>query len=462
LAEQIPEALRIVEDENSMIRIMIFLLYYVVVCGPAIVASCAVDRGLLSSWSMTKAADLAALIAIAVLSMQFVLSARIRWIEWPFGLDRIMLFHRFMAISAVALLLAHPLLLAADPDGGYGWKLLCAFNFAGEGWKIIIGKAALIILLTTAIVSLFRLALKVEYQLWLRLHNILALCIIAGGFTHSILIGPHVSGNLPMKTLWVLYPAIALGALFYNRFVRAAALKARAYRISDVKKETNSVWTLSMTAPDNGPAYHYLPGQFHFITLFRATDTRHEQHPFTISSSPAGTPGISSSIKESGDYTATIGKTVVGDRAALFGPFGRFSHTLYPSERNLVFIAGGIGITPFVSMLRHMRDTGDMRDMLLLYGNRKEKDIAFKNELEEIAVKGVPHLRIVHVLDHADENWSGERGHITIELIKKECESLEGRVFYLCGPPIMMMGLVKNLKKARVKRGNIRYERFSI
>jgi ferredoxin-NADP reductase len=115
-----------------------------------------------------------------------------------------------------------------------------------------------------------------------------------------------------------------------------------------------------------------------------------------------------------------------------------------------------------MSMVRHMRDTGDVRDVLLLYGNRKEKDIAFRKGLDEIAVKGVPHLRIVHVLDQADGNWTGERGRITSELIKKECKSLDGRGFYLCGPPIMMMGLVKDLKKAGVKRSNIRYERFSI
>jgi predicted ferric reductase len=208
--------------------------------------------------------------------------------------------------------------------------------------------------------------------------------------------------------------------------------------------------------------YDYLPGQFHFLTLYHTNETHHEQHPFTISSSPTDRVGISSSIKASGDYTATIHKTVVGDCAALLGPFGRFSYALYPSERNLVLIAGGIGITPFMSMVRHMRDTGDGRDVLLLYCNRTEKDIAFRNELEEIAVRGIPRLRMVHVLDHTDSDWTGVRGRITVELIKKECKSLDGRVFYVCGPPNMMMGLVKDLKKAGVKRGNIRYERFSI
>jgi predicted ferric reductase len=443
-------------------RIVLFLLYLAVISGPAIIAGCVVDNELFTKFSSTRAADLAALVAIAVLSMQFVLSARIRWIERPFGLDRIMLFHRFMAISAAALLLMHPLLLAADPNGDDGWKLLYSISLGSEGWILILGKAALLILLTTAVISLYRLSLKIEYQRWLRIHDILALCIIAGGFAHSLLIGPHIAGNVPMKVLWIIYPTLAVGALAYNRLIRATALAARAYSVSDVKQETDSVWTITMTASGKGQVYDYLPGQFHFITLHRAADPRNEQHPFTISSSPNDRGAISSSIKESGDYTATIGKTAVGDRAALLGPFGRFTYALYPAENNLVFIAGGIGITPFMSMLRHMRDTRAARKVLLLYGNRTEKDIAFRKELEEMVVAGVPRLRMVHVLNQADQDWNGKRGHITVNLIREECLGLEGRAFYLCGPPVMMMGLVKGLKKAGVKRGNIRFERFSI
>jgi predicted ferric reductase len=447
--------------KRTLKRPLLILLYAAVVCGPAIVASSTPGGGVLSKFSMTRAADLSALLAIAVLSMQSFLSARIRWIERPFGLDRVMLFHRTMAISAVALLLMHPLLLAADPHGEYGWRLLYRFSLGGEGLAISMGKAALTVLVTTAVMSLFRLSLKVRYTLWLKLHKIFALSIIAAGFVHSLSIGPHVKGSA-MQTLWVAYPALALGALVYDRFIRAYILKAHAYRVADVSHETDSVWTLTMTAPGNGPVYNYRPGQFHFLTLYRSAETRHEQHPFTIASSPANRSTICCSIKASGDYTATIGKTIVGDRAALLGPFGRFSCLLHPTENNLVFIAGGIGITPFMSMLRHMAATAALCDVVLFYGNRTEKDIAFSKELEEIAAKQAPRLRVIHVLSRADSDWRGERGHITVELIERQCEKLPGRVFYLCGPPAMMMGLAKNLKKAGVKPRNIRRESFAI
>ena len=109
-----------------------------------------------------------------------------------------------------------------------------------------------------------------------------------------------------------------------------------------------------------------------------------------------------------------------------------------------------------------MRDSRDQRNVILLYGNRKEKDIAFRKELDEISAKGIPRLRIIHALDQADDTREGIRGRISIDMIKKECASLADRVFYLCGPPVMMMELVKDLKEAGVKKGSIRYERFSI
>lgn len=98
----------------------------------------------------------------------------------------------------------------------------------------------------------------------------------------------------------------------------------------------------------------------------------------------------------------------------------------------------------------------------MFYGNRTEKEIAFRSELETISCTEMPHLKVVHVLSKADNSWMGEQGNITIERIKKECTNLDGWVFYLCGPPRMMVGLVRDLKNAGVKGKNIRSERFSI
>jgi len=206
-----------------------------------------------------------------------------------------------------------------------------------------------------------------------------------------------------------------------------------------------------------------LPGQFHFIKLYRGTGLPVEEHPFTISSSPTEDGFVSSTIKESGDFTATIGKTKPGDTAIIQGAYGRFSYVLHPEEQELVFIAGGVGITPLMSMLRHMRDTRTDKDVLLLYGNKTENDIVFRGELSEIEAGGYPHLKVVHILSQAGDEWRGETGFVDKEKIERLCNGgLGTKAFYVCGPPIMMDKVIRTLRTLGIPNRRIHHERFSL
>ena len=198
------------------------------------------------------------------------------------------------------------------------------------------------------------------------------------------------------------------------------------------------------------------------MTFHRAPGLPVEEHHWTISSSPAQKDTISSTIKGVGDFTKTIPQTRPGDTATVHGSFGRFSHVLHPHERDLVFLAGGIGITPLMSMLRYMRDMDDDRSVLLLYGNRTEKDIVFRRELEEMAAGKRPDLTVVHILSGAGTDWTGETGHVDRERIKKYCEAdLSEKIFYVCGPQKMAEALIKTLFEMGVSKSRIRQEIFS-
>jgi NAD(P)H-flavin reductase len=163
-------------------------------------------------------------------------------------------------------------------------------------------------------------------------------------------------------------------------------------------------------------------------------------------------------IKESGDFTGTIGKTRIGDQARIEGPFGRFSLVNYPAQ-SLLFIAGGVGITPMISMLRYLRYTGDTRPAVLIYGNKKEEDILFRDELS-----GMPeHVSVVHVLSAPESNWQGPTGYVATDLIRREAGNLlEQADVFLCGPPVMMDKVLESLKELGVAGGRIHYQRFSI
>ncbi len=395
------------------------------------------------------------LIGLALLALQFLLSARLHWVERPFGLDLLFGYHKAMAVLAIALIALHPVLLVL---GGAGWGLLARLDLS---WRIWLGKFALLLLLIQVFASIFRPQLRLGFERWRLLHN-QATVIFGLAFIHARYTGGDFQEQA-MRTLWWVMLGIAALSYGYHKLIRPSLLRRRAYRVAEVKQETHNVWTLRLQPPPGRPPFTYRPGQFHFLTLWRGQrGLPVEEHPFTISSSPAQ-DSFASTIKESGDFTATIGHTRPGDLVSLQGPYGRFTYTLHPDHTHLVFIAGGIGITPFISMLRHMRDTQADIDILLIYANRTEADIVFRSELDQIAAGGHPRLKVTHVLSHADGQWKGETGYVdrgTIERVVTD--DLPRRMYYVCGPPPMMTQVISALKNLGIPSHRIAYERFSL
>ena len=315
-----------------------------------------------------------ALLAFAIIVLQVVLASRLQWVERPFGLNLTFPFHRRMGTFVAILLLLHPPLMAL---GGGGWHLIYGLKVE---WYIWVAKATLVLLLINVGLSLWRVRLGVKFEKWRRWHDILGPLVLVLAFTHSWYASEDFKVR-PMQVLWVTYLAVAVLLFVYHRLIRPLQLRDHLYRVLEVKQEAPKVWTIKFAPPPGERRFDFLPGQFQFVTLFRGGGLPVEEHHFTIASSPTETGFHASTIKESGDFTASIGRTRPGDTAAIQAPFGRFSYVFYPEARDLVFIAGGIGITPLMSNLRHMRDTQADRRVLLLYANRTESDIVFREEL---------------------------------------------------------------------------------
>ena len=429
--------------------------YVLVVMSPLVVVSLAIITS--KDPLAVKLADKAALLAFPILAMQFVLSARWHWIEKPFGLDRIFIFHKVMALTAFCLLVAHPLLLAF---GEFGTKLLISTH---QPWPILIGKISLLLFFITVGVSLFRVVLKFEYQKWRTVHNVLALTVLTGGFVHSWIVGPDLHNGRTIQVLWISFLSLAVISYMYHQLWQRIGASRHAYRVVEVNQETRNVWTLKFAPPDGIPIRPHQPGQFHFINLHRGPALPKEEHHFTISSSPLDHTSLSSTIKESGDFTKTIGRTKVGDNAVLEGPFGRFSFLQHINLEYLVFIAAGIGITPFMSMLRYLHDTHSQQQVLLMYANKSEQDIVFREELDLIAQTKEPQLKIFHVISQPTKNWLGEKGHIDSTMLRKYCENIISKSsFYVCTPPLMITAITRSLISLGVKRNQIYSERFAL
>lgn len=392
-----------------------------------------------------------AVVGYMILALQFVITGRLRWVEAPFGLDVLLVFHRVMALVATAALCVHPVLTAS----GEGWPLLTGQRVH---WYIWVGRAALAVLLVQVLASLARRAVRLPYERWRRMHNVFAPAILALGFIHSLTAGDHMHGG--GLAVWAALGAGAFGCWLYGVVVRPRLLLRHPFQVMTVASEVPHVWTLTLRAHEQRP-FQFAPGQFQFLRL-HGTEFPAEEHPFSIASSPTRSGSITVTIKESGDFTAGIGRVRPGSRATVHGPFGRFSHTLHPDERRLVFVAAGVGITPFMSMLRYMRDRREWRSVLLVYASRSPADVIFGDELRAIEAGGVPELKVIHVLSNAPASWVGETGRLDADRLARLCRGVEGKAFYLCCPPPMTASLIGGLRRMGVSPRHIHTDAFSL
>lgn len=256
---------------------------------------------------------------------------------------------------------------------------------------------------------------------------------------------------------WLGLGGLAVGMLLYRSAVVPLWVRQHPYEIESIHETVKGVRTITFV-PQQKYHFNYHPGQFLFVQ-FLSKNIKKEWHPFTIFSSPTE-PNIMLSIKESGDWTSTLGELLPGDKALIEAPFGVFSFTLQPTNRPLVFIAGGIGITPLRSMLKYISDQALQRDVTLLYGNRRVNEIAFRTELDQLAKQQGP-IRIVHVLSQ-DQDWTGERGHIDAACLKKYIPNITACDYFICGPVPMMQSLKRILHDYGVAKRFIHTEEFAL
>jgi predicted ferric reductase len=393
-----------------------------------------------------------AIVAFTILALQFVISARLRWVEAPFGLDVLLRFHRTMALVAMGLLCIHPLFVA----WGESWGLLTRWRVH---WSIWAGRLAILLLFAHGFIAVSRRVVRLRYKMWRRIHTIAAISLLGLTLVHSLARGADF-GSAPAKTLWAALVCVAGSAWLYARLIRPHLLGRRSYKVVSIAPETPQVWTLTLEHTTNS-SLHYAPGQFQFLRPHHSSIPA-EEHPFSIASSPTSGSRISLTIKASGDFTSTIERLEPGNLVAVHGPFGRFSHLFHGNDEDLVFVAAGIGITPLMSMLRYMRDRRDCRRVLLLYANRTASDIVFRNELEQIEAGGFPCLKTIHILSRPSDDWAGPCGRLDPAALRSFCGSLSGKAFFICCPPKMTSGLIRGLVVAGVSPNRIHTDHFEI
>ncbi len=392
------------------------------------------------------------LLALGVLAGQAVISGRHRWFAATLGYDNLLQFHRQTGIFALVLVLAHPIVMLSTRPG---W-----LEYLDPREDTL--RAVTLILLVTATLalvasSLWRTRFGLSYEAWRALHGALTLFIVAGGLGHAVMVQHYTEGAVATLLLGAVV-GLSLLLVVESRLLRPWRLRKRPWRIVANEPERGDAATLTLQA-EGDHRLDFAPGQFIWITL-GDTPFSLQQHPFSVATSASDGKRFAFTAKRLGDFTSTLPEVAPGTRAFVEGPYGTF----VPDPENpsgAVLIAGGIGVTPIMSILRSLRDQGDTRPLWLLYANKTWEDATFRDELAEL--EQCLDLDVIHVISDPEPEWKGERGKIDEALVKRRLPRDDGRrQYFICGPEPLMNAAEKALIAQGVAPTHIFSDRFDI
>jgi predicted ferric reductase len=376
---------------------------------------------------------------------QLILIGRIRFIEQEFGHDKMNTIHRTIGYSIVFFFLLHPFLLILGYSGQNEASFISQFfNFIINWEDVIKAFIALIIFLIIISVSLPYVRRKIKYEYWYFTHILVYVAIFLV-FGHQI---KTADVSFGAALYYWLILNFGIGGLFILfRFVRPwYSFFRHGFYVDRVVPETHDVYSVYIKGK-NLKDFKFEAGQFSNYTFFQKG--MWYTHPFSFSKAPDGN-SIRISVKGVGDYTRKISSLKPGTKVLIDGPLGIFTEKSSKKDKYL-FIAGGIGITPLRSLIESLSKKG--RDIILLYGNKSQKDIAFEKELRDFVHK-------YHIILSEISDAQFEQGYINEERISRLAPDYKEREVYLCGPVPMMKSVLDTLKKLEIPQKHVHFERF--
>jgi ferredoxin-NADP reductase len=230
-------------------------------------------------------------------------------------------------------------------------------------------------------------------------------------------------------------------------------------RVSEIIEETALAKTFRLV-PKNGYLPPFQAGQY--VNLFVETQGVLSSRPYSIASAPNQRAYYDLTVKAVPDGFVSLyllEDLKVGDCLSSTGPMGGFFHNPLSHSNEVVYLAGGSGITPMMSMMREVTDRGLKRQMHLFYGSRNPDDIIYKHELERLAAMH-ENLVVDFVISEPEDSYQGLTGFIDGKLLKENLGDLSKKTFFLCGPEAMYKFCRKELEGLGLRRKQIRVEVF--
>lgn len=400
-----------------------------------------------TSWIFLSISQIMALLGTILFVWSMLLATRLDFLEdWFGGLDKVYKIHRQVSIVGAVFILSHLGFLILDDIGEW---LIYTFPLHPQN-SVNLGIYAFWIFAVVILLALFTRRIKLRYHVWKGIHKFVNLAMILT-LLHVMMVKSDTSAFLPLGIwmYWMTGFGVACG-LYISFFYKYFGPKYK-YEVVEIDRDADihNVYLKPL-----GRKIHFSLAQFAYIS-FQSEKISSELHPYCIVSLPEEDI-LRFSIKELGDYTKTLGKLKVGDKAMVFGPYGRLGSKFTATTKDAVFVAGGIGIAPFLSMFRKASLEKNNRRTSLFYCTKYKKEATFDKELEKLKNKNSN----LHYCNQCSREPGG--CHLSAKQIMERVRDTQKTIVYLCGPSKMMDGIKKGLVQKGFQSQNIVLEDFEM
>lgn len=355
------------------------------------------------------------------------------------GLDKIIKFQKKFSYFVAIFVVCHPVLFILS-QGTVGNFLVPSLAV----WPLALGIVAFYLFTLSMLASY--LYKRISYYVWQYIH-VVNYMLFGMALSHAFIYGSD-AGDLAWA--YILMMIFVAGGIVYRTKYKLKVRDISQGSVLSVNRLTEDTFELRIKVLK---PMQFRAGQFCFLRL--NMDKLYARHPFTITNAP-GDDVLAFSIKRSGRFTRIAEGLKEGDKIMVDGPFGVFTP---PDDKQLVLVAGGVGIAPFMSIIRDRIQRGITQPMTLFYASKTKEDIIFHQEL---ASYKYPWLKVIYVLSNDGRHIPGyEYGYISKEMMSKHVSLDNNDVsYYLCGPEGMKRAVIKILRSMNINRRRIFKEDF--
>ncbi len=416
---------------------------------PAFIALCLMPSSSVGDAAMVlnSVGRLAGIAGLGLFLVAAIVSFRVVGFDvWFGGLTKLWQTHHRLGAVSFLLLLAHPLLLAFA-NAGISLDSAVAVLLPQQGGTAIwVGWGSLLMMMIFLAPS-FAFFGRPAYQRWKKLHRLSGLAALLA-VMHTLMLErtlPYLWGEM----MWLVLITAASVSLVYSLVLKRRSGKF-SYTVAAIDYPANNVVELGLRA--EGKPLSYQPGQFVYLTHYEKGLAGYgEEHPYTLSSAPDD-PLTRIAIKALGDASFAIQQIPVGSRVFLNGPYGAF----FPeqSDGKELWIAGGIGITPFLGRARYLARRQTRVDIVLIYCVQDETRALFADDLSGIAATLNGFTLVLH--------YFYRQGPLEADFLRYHCPDICDRNVYICGPLPLIKRATRFAIASHVSRKNLHTEEFDL